>query len=152
MICASDAADVRRQQCPIRGHSVATGETVVNADAICLHCGTLLWCVESRLIPVAESSSEMEEFGPCEIPDTFVIGRSVAGLIPKKAAYRYGVIAAAEFPNGILIAATPPLDNETVEMLRFIVNAPVLLVWADRYWVARQLASHYDTNDHMDGP
>jgi len=135
--------------CPICGKSLQIEPSFPSCDAPCPHCGHLLWFSPSADIvaPISTFNDRSLNLAAISLPQSSEIPDSVIHLIPASVVREKRVLPFSESGDTLVVALSDPFDQETVEMLRFILNRRVLGVLVREDWLDEQLNRHYPVID-----
>ena len=84
---------------------------------------------------------------PIKPPELHYIPSCVVDLIPESVARESRVLAISESLDVLVVAVSDPVDQETVEKLRFILNRQVLALPVADNWLDQHIAWYYGKPD-----
>ena len=148
MEISSRTPEGRFNVCPICSKSLRIEPSFPSCDAPCPHCGHLLWFspLSDIVAPISTFDDRSLDLAAVSLPESFEIPDYVVHLIPASVARERRVLPLSESANALVVAISYPLDQEAVEMLRFILNRRVLAVVVRKDWLDQQIHRYYPTN------
>ncbi len=146
MVISSRTPEGQPNNCPVCGKELQLEPSPQTHDAPCPHCGQLLWFASTGDV-VPMYSSLTTDHGQFDLSDDLGISDDIVELIPQSVAKENLVFPLAERNEYLVVAVTNPLDIETIDKLRFILNRDIRVVHVSPDWIRHQIRRRYG-----DGP
>jgi|GEM_PF-5699597 len=152
MVVSSRTPEGWQNHCPVCEQEVCVDPSLETSDAPCPHCGVLLWFVSefgqrsdaAVLVTVYDDIRSAANSLPTILPDDFSIPAHVVGTVPESVARENHVVPLDEKRNRLVVACCcDPLDLESHDRLRFIMNRPISIVHTHTGWIKRKIEECY---------